>query len=105
MGCAGAIAAGAAGSWRAVARSSAGPQRDLRGETHRLAVAGPAGAVPAVQDRAPAVLPVGGGRHLGRAENARDRRGGLDDDIDGDAPVDATIVRTHQHAAGAAEGG
>ena len=29
----------------------------------------------------------------------------LDDDIDWDAQVDATIVRTHQHAAGAAKRG
>ena len=29
----------------------------------------------------------------------------LDDDIDWDAQVDATIVRTHQHAAGARKGG
>lgn len=29
----------------------------------------------------------------------------LDDDIDWHAEVDATIVRTHQHAAGAAERG
>ena len=29
----------------------------------------------------------------------------LDDDIDWDAQVDATIVRTHQHAAGAAKSG
>jgi hypothetical protein len=29
----------------------------------------------------------------------------LDDDIDWNAQVDATIVRTHQHAAGAAKRG
>jgi transposase len=29
----------------------------------------------------------------------------LDDDIDWDAQIDATIVRTHQHAAGAAKRG
>jgi hypothetical protein len=29
----------------------------------------------------------------------------LDDDIDWDAQVDATIVRTHQHGAGAAKRG
>jgi hypothetical protein len=29
----------------------------------------------------------------------------LDDDIGWDAQVDSTIVRTHQHAAGAAKGG
>ncbi len=29
----------------------------------------------------------------------------LDDDINWDAQVDSTIVRTHQHAAGAAKGG
>jgi hypothetical protein len=29
----------------------------------------------------------------------------LDDDIDWDAQADATIVRTHQHAAGAAKKG
>ena len=29
----------------------------------------------------------------------------LDDDIDWHAQVDATIVRTHQHAAGARKGG
>jgi hypothetical protein len=29
----------------------------------------------------------------------------LDDDIDGDASADATIVRTHQHTAGAAKSG
>jgi transposase len=29
----------------------------------------------------------------------------LDSDIDWDAQIDATVVRTHQHAAGAAKGG
>ena len=87
-----------------MARSSAGDQRDLLGETHRLAVAGAAGTVRAVEDRPPAVHRWAADGTWVRLKAHVIALAELDDDIDWDAQVDSTIVRTHQHAAGAKGG-
>jgi transposase len=61
--------------------------------------------LPAPPERVSAVQPLGRGQHLGALRAHVIALAELDDDIDWHAPVDATIVRTHQHAAGARKGG
>ncbi|MFF3865700.1 transposase [Micromonospora sp. NPDC001898] len=56
-------------------------------------------------NRLPTIPPLGGRRHLGSLKAHAIAPAELDDDIDWYAQVDATIVRAHQHAAGARKGG
>ena len=58
-----------------------------------------------MEDRPSTLHPVGRRRHLARLKTEVIALAELDDDIDWDTQVDSTVVRTHQHAAGAAKRG
>jgi transposase len=106
MGAACALAASddTAAGW-ALAGPPPGPQRHLVQSAHRGALAGPARAVWALGDRVQAVRALADRRDWARIEAALRTQADAAGELDWDAQIDSSVVRAHQHAAGARKGG